>query len=172
VVATAHADTVMNTAAQTEGRRSLAFADLSEVMPEVRRLMGGHRTVGNWSLAQVCKHLADSFTGSMDGFRTRRHLFKRLFLRKVMLRRTYAEGIPPNYTVLKRLNPPPNCEIQKVVEELGRSIERFEAHQGRLHFHPLFGSLDRAGWDRLHRFHSAHHLSFVIQCESAGQRST
>src|SRR3954447_10541362 len=42
----------------TPGRRTLRYASLDEVMPDVERLLEGHATVGTWSLAQICRHLA------------------------------------------------------------------------------------------------------------------
>ena len=42
----------------TQGRRTLRFNSLDEVMPEVERLLKGHSTVGTWSLAQICRHLS------------------------------------------------------------------------------------------------------------------
>ena len=42
----------------TEGRRTLRFNSLDEVMPDVERLLEGHSTLGNWTLAQTCHHLA------------------------------------------------------------------------------------------------------------------
>ena len=42
----------------TPGRRTLSFNSVDEVMPDVERLLEGHTTVGNWSLAQICRHLA------------------------------------------------------------------------------------------------------------------
>src|SRR4051812_49990531 len=41
----------------TSGRRMLRYEGFDEVMPDVERLLEGHRTVGNWSLAQICHHL-------------------------------------------------------------------------------------------------------------------
>ena len=49
-------------------RRNLSFSRLDEVMPDVDRLLAGHRTVGNWSLGQICNHLAKGIQGSIDGF--------------------------------------------------------------------------------------------------------
>ncbi|MFI5459648.1 MAG: DUF1569 domain-containing protein [Isosphaerales bacterium] len=43
------------------GRRELSFASLDEVMPDVERLLAGHATVGQWSLGQICNHLATGF---------------------------------------------------------------------------------------------------------------
>ena len=42
----------------TPGRRTLSYHSFDEVMPDVERLLAGHTTVGNWSLAQICRHLA------------------------------------------------------------------------------------------------------------------
>src|ERR1700761_5096675 len=40
------------------GRRALRFGGFDEVMPDVERLLRGHATVGSWSLAGICRHLA------------------------------------------------------------------------------------------------------------------
>ena len=143
-------------------RRVLAFKDLGELLPEVRRLIPAHRTVGQWTLAQVCRHLADTINGSMDGFDLRRHRFKRYFLSKRLLRYTYRHGITPGYTVDPRLTPPENVNLGEAMPALERAIERYRTYRGQLRPHPLFGELSREMWDRLHCFHSAHHLSFVI----------
>ena len=45
-------------AAMTPGRRTLRYESLDEVMPDVERLLEGHTTVGNWTLAQICRALA------------------------------------------------------------------------------------------------------------------
>ena len=47
----------------TPGRRAIQFESLDEIMPEVDRLLEGHTTVGNWSLAQICRHLATVLPG-------------------------------------------------------------------------------------------------------------
>ena len=49
-------------------RRSLTFASLDEVMPDVDRLLRGHTTVGNWSLGQICGHLAQGVDRTIGGF--------------------------------------------------------------------------------------------------------
>src|SRR6516165_9707364 len=40
------------------GRRMLRYESFEEVMPDVERLLAGHTTVGRWTLAQICRHLA------------------------------------------------------------------------------------------------------------------
>jgi hypothetical protein len=134
-------------------------------MPDVRRLIPAHRTLANWSLGQICRHLADSFIGSMDGLNLRKHRFKRLFLRRRMLRTALTKGIPRNYTVDENLTPPPSVDLNEAVEALAAAIERYERHEGELEAHPLFGRMPRETWDRVHCVHSAHHLSFAVPKE-------
>jgi len=146
-------------------RRVLTFTDFGEILPEVRRLIPAHRTVRQWTLAQICRHLADTINGSMDGFDLRRHRFKRFFLSKRLLRYTYRYGIPPGYTVDPKLTPPPNVKLDASLAALEQALERYRSYRGRLRAHPLFGDLSREKWDELHCFHAAHHLSFVISTD-------
>jgi len=142
-------------------RRELRFASIEEVVPEVRRLAPSHRTTGSWSLGQICRHLADSFMGSMEGFDLRNHRLKRLLFSRQMLHSALTKGIPLNYTVDPRLTPPGDVSLSDGFEALEVAIGRYLAHGGPLHAHPLFGAMSRETWDRVHCVHCAHHLSLV-----------
>ena len=157
------------TRTRPDQRRLLVFDELSQVMPEVRRLVPGYQAVGNWTLAQICKHLADSFDGSLDGFDLSVHRLKRFFIHRQMLNRALTKGIPPGYTVNENLTPPRGVELEPAVDALSRAMDRYENHSGNLHAHPLFGQLPRPMWDRVHCVHNAHHLSFAIprRCATA-----
>jgi Protein of unknown function (DUF1569) len=50
----------------TPGRRTLRYGSFDEIMPDVEWLLEGHITVGNWSLAQICRHLATVMRRSVD----------------------------------------------------------------------------------------------------------
>ncbi len=151
----------MGTAVNGE-RRALTFNDLAQVMPEVFGLAAGHRVVGAWTLGQMCRHLAQSFIGSMDGLDLSRHRFKRLFFRRRMLRTALTKGIPPGYTVDARLTPPAQVDTGEAVVALACAVRRYQDHDGALCEHPLFGNLSRDLWDQVHRVHCAHHLSFAL----------
>ena len=142
-------------------RRHLVFDSIADVMPDVRSLAAGHRTVGNWSLGQIGKHLADSFNGSIDGFDLRNHRIKRFFIKKKMLKVALTKGIPLNYTVDPKITPPPDVDQAEAIDTLEKAIARYLAHVGPLKAHPLFGKMPRETWDRLHRVHCAHHLCFA-----------
>ncbi len=153
------------TLADPDQRRSLGFEELSQVVPEVLRFRASHRTVSRWTFAQICQHLANSFNGSIDGLDLSRHRFKRFFLAKPMLRYTFRHGIPTNYTVDPNIEPPPGVDLEEAVEALTRAVDRYQGHRGPLQAHPLFGKMPRRVWDRVHRIHCAHHLSFVLPSE-------
>ncbi|MGB2985852.1 MAG: DUF1569 domain-containing protein [Phycisphaerae bacterium] len=150
---------------RTDQRRSLVFADVFQIMPEVRRLVPAHRTVANWSLGQICEHLARSFVGSMEGFDLSNHRIKRFFLRRKMLHVALTKGIPRDYTVDENLTPPPKVDLREAVGALDAAIQRYQNHQGKLHAHPLFGKMPRDVWDRVHCVHCAHHLSLVLPAD-------
>lgn len=144
-------------------RRRLSFTVLAEVMPEVTRLRQGHRAVGNWTLAQTCRHLADSFHGSIDGFRTDRHrIMRTLFGRRALGRVFATHRIDEGFTVTDRLNPPADSDPEESAARLDAALRRFIEHTGPWGIHPFFGRLTGAEWTRLHCIHCAHHLSFVI----------
>jgi hypothetical protein len=147
---------------QKRNRRSLKFDRLDQIMPEVRRLERGCVTVGRWSFAGICHHLAGTFNGSIDGFDLSRHRIKRILLRRLLWRLTLRYGIPENYTVNPHLTPPEDVNPTVAVAALEQAIQRYDAYSGPLQAHPLFGRLDRAEWDRMHLIHTAHHLSFAI----------
>lgn len=128
----------------------------------MQRLLAGHRTVGNWTLAQVCRHLADTINGSMDGMDLRNHRWKRRFFGGLLFRITLRSGIPRGFLVDARLTPPPDSELETSIAMLKRAIGRYQSFTGALQPHPLFGRLSRRNWDRMHRLHCAHHLGFVL----------
>jgi hypothetical protein len=145
-------------------RRSLRFDTVSEIMPEVERLRASHRTLAKWSLAQICKHLADSVNGSIDGFDLRRHRIKRFFFRRLLLAYTLRYGIPRNYLVDPGIEPVNDSALDDGVSQLRQAIQRYQSHNGPLQAHPLFGRMPRHTWDRIQCIHCAHHLSFVLPC--------
>lgn len=144
-------------------RRSLTFANLEEVMPDVDRLLAGHQTVGNWTLAQICNHLAAAIQGSIDGFDVRAPWFLRITLGKMMKRKVLASGkLQEGVKLPDEALPKPGLDARAEAEALRACIRLFPAHTGPMAAHPFFGPMSHAEWTRLHTIHCAHHLSFVL----------
>src|ERR1700744_3708268 len=90
-------------------RRQLAFDRLQDVAADVQALLDrGHRTVGKWSLAQICNHLAASIGYSIDGFpgRSAPWLFRQTLGRLLRRRMLFTRRILPGMPVPDRFQPP------------------------------------------------------------------
>jgi hypothetical protein len=145
------------------GRRSLAISSIEEVMPEVDRLLLGYRKVGNWSLGQICNHLALNVRGSIEGFPVNapwliRKLIGPIAKRQILTTGKVKEGIklPKEYVPIAGL------DDRAEAEALRATIRLFSGEAGPMATHPFFGPLSRTEWHRLHCIHAAHHLSFVV----------
>jgi hypothetical protein len=150
-------------------RRQLAFDRLQDVPADVQALLDRrHRMVGKWSLAQICNHLAASIGYSIDGFPGRsapwlfRQTLGRLLRRRMLFTGRILRGMP----IPDRFQPPDTIDLRDASANLQASIDRFLNSSCPLKPHPLFGQLTRNDWDRFHRIHCAHHLSFA-QIEAA-----
>ena len=145
-------------------RRRLAFSRLVEVMPDVERLLAGHATVGQWTLGQICNHLATGIRITTDAFPAKAPWVVRRTAGVVLGRLLLWRGwIPPGLPVpASILNPGPALDAGCEAESLRLEIERFLSFSAPFDEHPLFGPMTPAQWERFHCIHAAHHLSFVL----------
>jgi hypothetical protein len=143
-------------------RRPLAFSSLSEVMPEVDRLLQGHRTGGNWSLGQICNHLSHSLIYSVEGFGVMAPWLIRKMLGPIFKRQLFKTGkMGEGIKLPEKFLPKPGLDARAEAEALRAALQSYSAHAGSMAVHPMFGPLSRDEWTRLHCIHCAHHLSFV-----------
>lgn len=146
----------------TSGRRTLHFHGFDEVMPDVERLLQGHATVGHWSLAQICRHLASvirrvvDLPGStpQDPSQWVGEERKRQVLDSGLI----PEGLPAPPEVL----PSGPLGEPEEAEGLRQAIAHYQSSPGPAIPHRLFGPLTKAEWDQLQLIHLAHHLSFAV----------
>src|SRR5689334_14715478 len=144
------------------GRRALSFTSLSQVMPDVDRLLQGHKTVGQWSLGQICHHLAMALTYQVDGFPGPappwlvRKLIAPRILRNVLKTGQMREGVKVPEVFL----PKPGLEARPEAEALRAAVAKFQGHPGPYARHPFFEQMSREDCSRFHAIHCAHHLSF------------
>lgn len=143
-------------------RRAVSFRTLDEVMPDVERLMAGHTAVGQWSLGQICNHLALTIRLSIEGAPVKGSwLFRRVagpVLRRIMLRRN---SIPERVQVPKIYLPQDQKNAGSEAVALRKAIGRLLAYQGEFDEHPLLGRMSPVDWRQFHLIHCAHHLSFL-----------
>jgi hypothetical protein len=146
----------------TPGRRTLRFAELDAIMPDVDRLLDGHTTVGNWSLAQVCRHLATVMRLTVDLPASTPHDASRR-VGDEQKRQFFESGaVPEGIPTSPRLLPGEVLDERAEAEGLRQAIAHYQASPGPVVPHVLFGPLTRSEWDQFHCIHAAHHLSFVV----------
>ena len=146
-----------------DGRRTLAFSSLAEVMPEVDRLLLGHRTVGNWTLGQICNHLSTAIISSIEGVPFRFPWIARKTVGPIFLRRILRTGkFPGGVKQPERFSPGPGVDARAEAEALRAAIRLFESHPGPFADHPLVDKVDRQTWERFNAIHCAHHLAFAV----------
>ncbi|MEJ7640088.1 MAG: DUF1569 domain-containing protein [Singulisphaera sp.] len=146
----------------TPGRRPLRYESFDAIMPDVERLLEGHTTVGHWSLAQICRHVATVMRRVVDlpastphdatqevGEERKRQVFESGMI---------PEGIPAPPAVL----PAGSLDEREEAEGLRRVIAHYKASPGPVVPHRLFGPLTGEEWDRIQCIHCAHHLSFAV----------
>ena len=159
----------MSTATKPE-RRTLTFASLDDAVRDAENLLAkGYDRAGNWDLAQCCHHLAVLMAWPIDGFppmsfpkRVAAWLLKltiaRRWLRKVLQTGVWPTGTPTD----ERTFAPAGISDADAVEMLKQAVERLQNHTGEFKESPLFGMLDKETLVKLHRIHTAHHLSFLV----------
>ncbi len=134
-------------------------------MPDVERLLAGHATVGKWSLAQICHHLATVLRRVVDLPASTPHDPSQWMgeerKRQVFESGELAEGLPAPPEIL----PAVTLDVREEVEGLRRALEHYTASPGPVIPHRLFGPLTKAEWDQLQLLHLAHHLSFAVATE-------
>jgi len=147
----------------TKNRRPLRFARLRDVPPDVEQLLAcNHRTLGRWTLAQICNHLSESIRYSLEGFPGRHAPWPiRLTIGKaigalMLTTGRIKEGVP----LTAAYQPDKTLDAAEQLAILRAVIDRFES-ASEFKLHPLIGRMSREQWQRFHCIHCGHHLSFV-----------
>ena len=87
-------------AKQVNGRRTLRYETYEDLLADVNELASGETdVVGNWSLAQVCKHLAEAFNGCIDGVSFRAPWPMRVMAKLLMKKRFLSATIPAGFQI-------------------------------------------------------------------------
>jgi len=151
-------------------RRNLSFPTLNDVMPDVDGLLQGHETVGNWTLGQICNHLANTVQLSVEGIPFRFPWIMRTTVAPMVKERMFRTGKMREgvYLPAKAL-PKPGLDDRAEAETLRAALNYYAGVTEPLADHPLFGRLTRDEWNRFHCIHCAHHLSFVLPTPNGGE---
>jgi Protein of unknown function (DUF1569) len=154
-----------------EERRELVFDRIEDVMPEVDRLIKGHSTTKEWTLAQILHHLSTSIRLTLaarplpqdtppdpDLLRTY-EIRRRRFFRSGR----FPEGVE---VPVEMLLPPLDADEHVQAESLRACIKKLETGDVSFVTHPVLGPMSKSEWIDFHRLHCAHHLSFATEART------
>lgn len=148
-----------------QGRRSLSFASLDEVVADAERLVASpHVTMlGNLSLGQILAHLAVPVNGAIDGIDRKAPWFIRL-LGPWFKSRILSKGMPPGFKLPKGVEAemfPAVDSAEQGLAILREAVARLKTERMNAS-HPILGKLSHDEWSRLHRRHAELHLSYAV----------
>ena len=142
------------------GRRPLDFDQIDAVMTDVDRLLAGHTTSGQWTLAMICDHLTRAARVTLRGRVTGAASTPEQDALRLQF---FADRAIPEGRALPiaLLEPDPDMDAPAAAESLREVLARLGAHQGPWPHHPALGPLTGDEWRQFHAIHCAHHLSFA-----------
>ncbi|MCC9609385.1 DUF1569 domain-containing protein [Blastopirellula sp. JC732] len=146
-------------------RRQLQLERLPDAIAECERLLRtGYTQSGNWTLAQICRHLRLTIESNMKGYpvwMTTLGYPLRPILRHFMLPRLLTGNSPSGIRTAGMFVPPDDLDDAVELERLKECVTRFVESTLPLHAHPGFGNMTHEEFNRFHAAHAAHHLSFL-----------
>ncbi|HEY1687157.1 MAG TPA: DUF1569 domain-containing protein [Tepidisphaeraceae bacterium] len=144
-------------------RRRLVFEDFAQVRTEIARLeTAGYTRTGNWSLGQICDHLAKSFKGMVDGFDFEAPWPMRMAARIAMPLIFWIKWVPSGAKIPKSYEPATDVSDETGVIRFTQAFDRLEKHSQPLAKHPFMGSITPEQWRKVQLIHCAHHLGFLV----------
>lgn len=143
------------------GKRSLRFKSYDDIRDEVKKLRAGkYSRIGNWSLEQVCDHLAKAFKRQMSmppAAATEDQQKARPVFEKVLSSGEIPQGIQaPDF-----LTPPPSADAA-AIDDLLATLDQVEKHNAPVTMHRIFGPMKPDEFRKLGLAHCGHHLSHLI----------
>ena len=146
-------------------RRTLRFETMQEILDDCEHLIARPCTMlGQWTLAQIIKHLAQGVDCFYDGFDFTVPWYTRSLLAPLVRRRMLTRGLRAGVRVpdsARRLLPQEDPELTVAMSHLRTAISRLEAEAPR-HPHPFFGRMTHSDAKLLMLRHSELHLSFAV----------
>lgn len=145
------------------GRRTLHFDSYEDLLADVHQMNAQpSRYLGNWSLGQVCEHLAKAIEYMVDGAPFKVSWFFRTlgpFLKKRIISRPMKPGfrLPKSASVYL----PENADAATGVARLEQAIDHYR-QATTLKPHAIFGTMTREECDQLNFRHAEMHLSFIV----------
>lgn len=148
------------------GRRQLRFSSYEDLLADVHAMNAQpSRHLGNWSLGQICEHLAKAIEYAVDGAPFKAPWVLRA-VGPLIKKRIITRPMKPGFRLPKSANEylPVNPDAAIGIARLEQAIARYRAAE-QVQPHAIFGPMTREQFDQLTFRHAEMHLSFVVPAE-------
>lgn len=146
-------------------RRELKFENLNEAIEDIKTLSSqGYDQVGNWNLAMICQHLSKTMRMTVEGADFKMPGIMQ-WVARLFFKKTFMTGKPVKMKVSApaQLVPEETEEVEKWTTEFTFLANKIlDDNTELVHQHPVFGKLSTEELRKLHGWHAAHHLSFLL----------
>ena len=150
------------------GRRKLSYQSYDDLLADLDALAAGQtEVVGNWSFAQICRHLAAALNSCIDGISfTAPWPFRimGIFMKKRFLTRPVPAGFKIPAKAKHQFDPEATVDLDEQLDALRQAVERVKTDKSRT-THPMFGEMTSDEWDQFNLRHAEMHLSFAVPVE-------
>ena len=146
-------------------RRQVSFQSYDDFLADVENLASGNvELLGNWTLAQICQHMAAALNGSIDGISFRAPFPLRVFGKLCLKNRFLNRGLPAGFKIpgraKKQFEPTTSLDQEEQIKALRQAINRVKTDSTRA-LHPFFDAISTEEWDKFNLRHAELHMSFV-----------
>ena len=148
------------------GRRNLRYESYDQLWEDAQRMADTDApTIGNWSKAQIFKHLALSFGVAIDGADFKPPWLIRflapIFMKKKFLYKSVPSGFKIPDSSADEFVPQEDVTTAQSLADLRAAIDRL-ANESTRADHPVLGKLTNEEWDQFNFRHAEMHMSFIV----------
>ncbi len=145
------------------GRRKVHFDNYEQLLADVRDLAGRPtRQLGNWSLGQICHHIAAGLNTAIDGAPFNPPWILRK-LGPLFKKRAISRPLSPGFKLPRQAGSliPQSNDAAEGIAAIEQAVARLDQTPERQP-HVIFGSMTSEEWDQFQLRHAEMHLSFIV----------
>ena len=152
-------------AKKVQGRRTVRYESYGDFIADAEQMaLADFQTLGNWSLGQILKHLAQSVDSSIDGAGFSLPAPVRWVMSLLMKKKFLTKPIPAGFKTTKEFTPE-ETTIEEGLALLRRAVDR-QGKETKRADHPGFGKITAQEWTEFNLRHAELHMSFVVPNEA------
>jgi hypothetical protein len=143
--------------------KRIQLSNLHDTKKELHKLKTSQKVEWkNWNISEICLHCAQTIEYSMTGYPKMKPLLLRITVGKLAVKKFLRQGymkhdltapVPGGSSIKTTLSK------EESIDELMKTIRKFESFPGTLKPHLLFGHLTKDDYDTYFAMHIADHLS-------------